>query len=136
MSWSKFNACTMFNVVYRLCDLIPICSPSHAHNTRNKQLLMGKKHKLKSTSFSVTYRGPQIWNKLEVTTKMSSSLSVFKKSLKQQLVLKYIQSNTSKDQEGTASHMKNISKLIDLYRYFLIAIVYMSVIFRYIWSKS
>ncbi len=45
----------------------------------------------------MTCRGPQIWNELQTTTKMSASLYVFKESLRQQLLLKYVHSEIPED---------------------------------------
>lgn len=39
--------------------------------------------------FSVVFSGPQGWTELDSTIKMSLSVSVFKKSFRQQLLLKY-----------------------------------------------
>lgn len=88
----------MYNVAFRLnnrlCHLIPINLPTHEYNTRGKQLLKGKKWKLKCTSFSVSCKGPQTWNEVDSTIKQSASLYIFKKRLKQQLLLKYVEFQT------------------------------------------
>ena len=87
------NAVVMYQVVHKLnqtCDLIPIHLPLHTHNTRNKHLITGKKRKLKCTSFSVACRGPQIWNELDDTIKISSCISIFKEKLKKQLLSMYV----------------------------------------------
>ena len=87
------NACVMYQTVHKmnlkLCELIPIFLPLHTHATRNKNLITGKKRKLKCTSFSITCRGPQIWNELDNALKMSQSISIFKKRLKSQLLTMY-----------------------------------------------
>ena len=88
------NAVFMYQVVHKLnqtlCDLIPIHLPLHTYNTRNKRLVTGKKRKLKCTSFSVACRGPQIWNELDDTIKISSCISIFKEKLKKQLLSMYV----------------------------------------------
>lgn len=88
------NACVMYEVAFRLndrlCHLIPISVPTHEYNTRGKQLIKGKKRKLKCTSLSVAVKGPRTWNEVESTIKECASLSIFKKRLKQKLLLKYV----------------------------------------------
>ena len=87
------NACIMYNVVNklnnRLCDLIPISYPSHTYDTRNTDHIQGKKRDLICTSQSVVCRGPEVWNELETKITLSTSLFIFKKSLRQQLLRKY-----------------------------------------------
>ncbi len=87
------NACMMYQVVHgvnnRLCDLVPVCRPLHSHDTRNKHFIFRNKRRLKGTSLSVVCRGPQIWNELDENTKMSQSVSSFKKNLKKYLLSKY-----------------------------------------------
>lgn len=42
------NACVMYDVAFRLSDrIVPISLPTHEYNTRGKQLIKGKKRKLK-----------------------------------------------------------------------------------------
>ena len=87
------NACTMYQVVSggnrRLSELIPIRSPSHTHETRNKHLIVGKKRRLVSTSMSVVCRGPRVWNELNDSLKKAQSISTFKNRLKNQLLGTY-----------------------------------------------
>ncbi len=88
------NASMIYQVVYnlnfRLFKLIPVSSPVHVYNTRNIHLINGKKRRLKSTSLSITTRGPQIWNGLNESLKTSKSISVFKRKLKEQLLNSYV----------------------------------------------
>lgn len=71
------NAEFMYEVVHKLnckiCDLIPVCLPLHIYNTGNKER-----------------RGPQIWNQLDDTLKMSRCISIFKENLKKQPLSTYI----------------------------------------------
>lgn len=87
------NACIMYKVVNRLntrlCELIPLYTPSHTHHTRHKLLIKGKWRKLTSARFSVCYRGPKLWTELDTNLKQSETFSKFKKKLKQQLLEKY-----------------------------------------------
>lgn len=87
------NACMIFQVVhklnYRLCELVPISRPQHTYHTRERHLITGKIRRLKCTSLSVVCRGPEIWNELEENLKLLHSVSVFKKNLKEKLLLIY-----------------------------------------------
>jgi hypothetical protein len=88
------NACIMHQVVNvtnsRLSQLIPISSPLHAHATRNKHLITGKTRRLKCANLSITSRGPKIWNELDGRLKVLKSVSIFKKTLKKELLRLYL----------------------------------------------
>ena len=88
------NASTMYQVVSgmnnKLSELIPIYGTLHHYDTRNKHQITGKDRQLKGPSLGVVCQGPQIWNDLDDTIKMSKSFSSFKSRLKQKLLNSYI----------------------------------------------
>lgn len=88
------DACIMYDVVNKrnakLCELIPIHTPSHQHQTRKKSLIKGRDRKLKCTRMSISCSGPQLWNELDKNVKTSVTLPVFKNNLKKYLLQKYI----------------------------------------------
>lgn len=88
------NACAMYNVVKklnpRLCQLIPMTSATHDYNTRTRHQLKGKDRELECTKFSITFKGPNVWNELEKDIKESKSLHVFKGKMKAKLLNSYV----------------------------------------------
>lgn len=88
------NACIMYNVVHKLhptlCHLIPVTLCIHDHNTRRRNLLRGKKRKMKCTSFSIACKGPGIWNEIDNSIKELPSLDIFKKHFKHKLLQHYV----------------------------------------------
>lgn len=59
----------MYMLNDRLCDLNPTYLPLHTYKKVEKNLIKnlikGKKCKLKCMSFSVVCKGPQMWNELD-----------------------------------------------------------------------
>ena len=92
------NACVMHQIIHktnhRLCELVPVCGPRHAYDTRKKHLITGKKRRLKRTRLSFACRGPQIWNELDESLRVETSISIFKKKLKIKLLSSYIYAAT------------------------------------------
>lgn len=87
------NACTMFETVnklnHRLSELVPVCWPQHSHDTRNIQLISGKKRRLVKTSLSITHKGAHIWNELEEWIK-TLLFHPFKRALRVNLLNSYM----------------------------------------------
>ena len=61
----------------------------HARDTRNRNLLVPKPRKLTKTQKSISFVGPQEWNKLPDFLKESKNINVFKKFLKNHLLSFY-----------------------------------------------
>lgn len=79
----------MFRLNVSLCQLIPIYYSSRTQNIREKNSFFEERHKPKCVC--VTRRGPQIWSEGQSTTsKGYEHVNVFKQTLMQQLLLKYV----------------------------------------------
>ena len=62
---------------------------SHSINTRNRHLAVPPYHRLTVTQHSVSYKGPQIWNKLPLEIRSLNSITKFKKAVKEHFLNSY-----------------------------------------------
>ena len=62
---------------------------SHSYNTRQRDNLNSAYHRTVTTQMSLSYSGPDIWNKLPDTIKNLPTLNLFKIKLKDYLIDKY-----------------------------------------------
>ena len=75
--------------MYLNCDE-PTFQRNIVYNTRQSHHLNPSYQRLELTQRSVTCRGPNFWNSLTVELQNSSSLPVFKRNLKRDLISKYL----------------------------------------------
>jgi len=73
-------------VLYK--DIFKYNSDIHDHSTRQQNRLRPIKTKSNLTQFTILFRGPSIWNTLSLSNRNCQSLSVFKKSIKNNLIEK------------------------------------------------
>ena len=81
----KYNVCTYMysnqnNAEFQI---------QHQISTRNRNRLISSFNRLGISQRSITFVGPNIWNNLPPSIKLSTSLSVFKSKLKSHLLEKY-----------------------------------------------
>lgn len=95
--WIKYLSQYVNMLNDRLCNFIPIYSPSHTYDTRKKHLINGKKkRKLKCISFSVVCRRPPVWNQVDYKN------VCFQKETKTAVIIKICQSLDTLNQGSSA----------------------------------
>jgi len=65
------------------------CSKIHNYNTKRKKNFYVLSRRTKAREFSISCRGPKIWNNLDEKIKSAKSVFIFKINLKRKLVMAY-----------------------------------------------
>jgi hypothetical protein len=61
----------------------------HSHNTRQALTLHIDYYRTNTRAFTIKVQGPKLWNSLDILIRNSKTLPLFKRHLKEQLLLKY-----------------------------------------------
>ena len=85
----KFEDLYRFNLAIYMYKNQSQFQCSHSINTRNRHLAVPPYHRLTVTQHSVSYKGPQIWNKLPLEIRSLNSITKFKKAVKEHFLNSY-----------------------------------------------
>ena len=64
--------------------------PRHTLNTRSRNLPVSNFHRLSQTQKAISYHGPKIWCSIPHDIRMSQSVKIFKRRIKEFYIDKYV----------------------------------------------
>ena len=82
----KFRLATF---MYKSPVFVNSFSRLHSHNTRDRASLRSQVQRLTVSLKSLSFQGPDLWNKIPPEIKEVESVAIFKKRLKEYLISKY-----------------------------------------------